>query len=61
LKDKTLTQVREGSFQPEYSEYRLSLRGATWKQVAVDGAEPIELEGGENVTLPEGFKEAVFS
>ena len=61
LKEQTLTQTREGDFQPEYSEYELTLQGASWKKVSVDGGEAVELKSGGALKLPEDFKEAVFS
>ena len=61
LKDGVLRQTRVGEFQPGYGEYVVNLRGASWKQVVIDGGETIELEGGECVRMPESFGEAVFS
>jgi len=61
LKDGVLRQSRVGEFQPGYGEYVVNLRGASWKQVVIDGGEMIELEGGECVRMPESFGEAVFS
>lgn len=61
LKGEVLTQTREGDFAPEYSRYQLTIHGAPWKQVVVDGAEAVLIKRGEAIELPESFKEAVFS
>ena len=60
LKEKVLTQTRDGDYQPEYSHYELTIRGADWKTVSVDGGEPITLKRGQVIKLPESFEKAAF-
>lgn len=60
--DQTLTQSREGQFSPQYSSYQLFLHGLDFEPstYSVDGGDPISVEPGALIELPEGFREVVF-
>lgn len=61
LKDKVLTQTRDGKFKPDYGSYHLTLVGASWTKVSIDGAGERTFKRGEVIELPENFEKAVFS
>jgi hypothetical protein len=61
FEEDTLKQTREGAFQPEYENYRVTLYGAERATVRIDGGEPVGIGKDGRFTLPEGFSEAVFS
>ncbi|MFT6864084.1 MAG: alpha-glucosidase [Akkermansiaceae bacterium] len=61
LKDKVLTQTRVGDFAPSYSTYELTIYGAGWQKISLDGGEPSALKLGQPVQVPENFEKIVFS
>ena len=61
VKNKILSQSREGDFVPSYREYEVAFHGAQWRFVSIDGGEPQAVAEGQPFMVPESFQAVTFA